>query len=59
MSKETTNKTNNEVMDVDLELFDEADEYQIRGKVFGNKTMVKTKKEVIKGIAKLIKEAIK
>ena len=59
MSKETTTNKTNEVLDIDLELFDEENEYQVKGKVFGNKTMVKAKKEVLKGIAKLIKEAIK
>lgn len=62
MAKETTTKTN-EVMDLDLELFEEETEYQVKGTVFGNKSKFVAKKTVVesiaKSIAKIVKEAVK
>lgn len=63
MAKTDLTKNKTEEFDLDLELFDEEDEYQVKGVAFGNKCRMKTKKEtmtnIVKGITKIVKEAMK
>lgn len=59
MSKEITNKTNEELFDVDLELTEDEENVKLTGEVLGNKSRIKTTKATIKSLVKLITKAVK